>query len=403
MSWTCWALLCAALGADLPAVEVQTLKGEHYVGRLASLNDSDLNLVEAQQAGQPAGTDGKLKLSVTDLLEVRFPDTKPAEAAPEDFTVTLVDGSRLSVSAYSVAGAKAKLTDARLGDLSLAANAISHVRLGAAEPKFLDAWTPLLEKESKRDLLVLRKGEVLDFLAGVIGDVDDKTVKFLVDTDEVPVKRERVYGLIYRRPAGALKSSCQIDLAGLDALHAKKLSFDGETWQATLAQGPQVKLPAGQLRTLDYSLGRLRYLSQMEPREVKYLRYFDDGNARFDWPYQRDRGFEGEPLKLNGVQYTRGLAIHSYTQLRYRLGGDYRRFSAVMGIDDSVRGENGNVNVTILGDGKELFRGPVKDADAPRNLDLDVAGVRELEITVDFGENIDIADRLDLADCKVIK
>jgi hypothetical protein len=403
MSWTCWALLCATLGADLPSVEVQTLKGDRYIGRLAALSDTEVNLADAQQSGQPAGTEGKLKLPVTDLLEVRFPDAKPAEAAPEDYTVTLVDGSRITASAYSVAGAKAKVTDPRLGEVTLQANTISHVRLGAPEPKFLDAWAPLLDKESKRDLLVLRKGEVLDFLAGVIGDVDDKTVKFLVDTDEVPVKRERVYGLIYRRPASTLKSSCQIDLAGLDAIHAKKLSFDGEAWQATLAQGPQVKLPAGQIRTLDYSLGRLRYLSQMEPREVKYQRYFDDGNPRFEWPYQRDRGFEGEPLKLNGVQYTRGLAIHSYTQLRYRLGGDYRRFSAVMGIDDTVRGENGNVNVTISGDGKELFRGPVKDSDTPRHLDLDVAGVREIEIVVDFGENLDIADRLDLADCKVIK
>ena len=39
----------------------------------------------------------------------------------------------------------------------------------------------------------------------------------------------------------------------------------------------------------------------------------------------------------------------------------------------------------------------------PVKLDLDVTGVVELEIFVDFGEQNEVGDCLDLADAKVVK
>jgi hypothetical protein len=73
-----------------------------------------------------------------------------------------------------------------------------------------------------------------------------------------------------------------------------------------------------------------------------------------------------------------------------------------MGIDDSVR-RLGNVRVLISGDSKALFDGVVKGTDAPRPLDLDVRGVRDLEILVDYGAELSIGDHLDLADARLLK
>ena len=55
-----------------------------------------------------------------------------------------------------------------------------------------------------------------------------------------------------------------------------------------------------------------------------------------------------------------------------------------------------NLKIVFSGDGKALFDSIIKGTDAPRNLDLDVTDVRDLEILVDFGNNVDIADHLDL-------
>ena len=95
------------------------------------------------------------------------------------------------------------------------------------------------------------------------------------------------------------------------------------------------------------------------------------------------------------------------TTLRYRIAGDYTRFQAVAGIDDSVRRGGTSTKMCrliIKGDGKRLFDQRNQNDDAPRPIELDVTGVRDLEILVDFGSDmLDICDHLDLADAKLLK
>jgi hypothetical protein len=73
-----------------------------------------------------------------------------------------------------------------------------------------------------------------------------------------------------------------------------------------------------------------------------------------------------------------------------------------MGIDALV-GRRGNVRVVISADGKPLLETDVRGIDKPRLVDLDVSGRRELQILVDFGKDLDIADHLDLADARLIR
>jgi hypothetical protein len=87
--------------------------------------------------------------------------------------------------------------------------------------------------------------------------------------------------------------------------------------------------------------------------------------------------------------------------LKYRIGGDYRRFQTTIGINEKYRG---NVDVTVKGDGRTLFKGNARIGQEPQPLDLDVNGVVELEITVGYGEDeLDIGDWLHFADAKLLK
>jgi hypothetical protein len=167
-----------------------------------------------------------------------------------------------------------------------------------------------------------------------------------------------------------------------------------------LAAGPEVRAPASAVAALDFSFGKLQYLSEMEPRDVKYVPFWD----LMLYEYRRDRSLDGPPITLAGKSYARGLAMHSRTQLRYRIGGEFARFQAVAGIDDTVRSLKRQVRLVISGDGRVLFEGEISGKDPPRPLDLDVAGVRDLSILCDFGADMtDEADHLDLADAKLIK
>ena len=89
-------------------------------------------------------------------------------------------------------------------------------------------------------------------------------------------------------------------------------------------------------------------------------------------------------------------------ELVYLLTEDFRRCQALVGIDDRVR-EGGNVRLVISGDDKELFSQAITGHDEPFPLDLDITGVKRLKIVVDFGDELDIADHLNLCEARLTK
>ncbi len=117
---------------------------------------------------------------------------------------------------------------------------------------------------------------------------------------------------------------------------------------------------------------------------------------------RQDRNFQSNPLQLAGKQYAKGLAIHSRTEVVYRLPGSFNRLKAVAGIDDSVRPQ-GNVRLVIRGDNNVLLDTPIAGTDAPKTIDLDLSGVRRLSILVDFGDRAGIGDHLDMCNARITK
>ena len=121
---------------------------------------------------------------------------------------------------------------------------------------------------------------------------------------------------------------------------------------------------------------------------------------------RRDCSFEGDGLWLNTgsevQRFEKGLAIHSRSQLVYRLNEPYRKLTAIVGIDSRLQGR-GNLILVIEGDDRQLIRRDISGRDAPLNLDLDIEGVRRLKIFVDFGASLDIADHLNICNARIVK
>ena len=373
-----------------PPVELTTLTGRHVTGALVELS-SDHALMKSR------GKEVRVPLAeVLDLRSVRpRPAVPPDPRRPE---LTLTDGTRLFWADLRISDRQVFVETSQLGKFILPLTAVSSVRLAFLDRQVADAWKDLSAREVNQDMLVIAKGSVLDHLDGTVGTVDGTSIHFVLDGDERTAKREKVFGIVYaRRNADVSKPVCELSTIGGELLKAQSVAWNAAQLKIGLLGGAQLVVPAELVLSLDFSSGKVRYLSQLEPREVKYTPFFDQV-----WTYCRDRPRDGGALRLGNKEYARGLWIHSRTLLKYRLNGDYRRFQAVMGIDQAVA-PLGNVHVVISGDDKTLLESDVRGSDPPQNLDLDVAGVRELEILVDFGGDLDIADHLDLADAKVIK
>jgi hypothetical protein len=390
-------VLAAALGgAAEPApaglqFELTTLSGRRQAGVLTELSSDNASLTTAGKSA---------KFPLTEVLDIRAIGPKGATAAadarrPE---LALSDGSHFFFSGLRVSASGAQVETANLGKFALPLNSLASIRFTTIDPQIADAWRELAARELTRDMLVIRKGNVLDHLDGTVGSIDDVGIHFVIDGEDVALKREKIFGVVYaRRNAEVGKPVCEVTSTGGDFVKVQSAQWTDGQLKAGILGGAQVSIPGDQIVTLDFSLGKVRYLSQLEPREVKYTPFFDQV-----WTYYRDRPRDGGMLRLGNKEYARGLWIHSRTLLKYRLNADYRRFQAVMGIDQAVA-PLGNVHVVISGDDKVLHQSDVRGTDPPLNLDLDIAGVRELAILVDFGGDLDIADHLDLADAKVIK
>jgi hypothetical protein len=50
-----------------------------------------------------------------------------------------------------------------------------------------------------------------------------------------------------------------------------------------------------------------------------------------------------------------------------------------------------------------LFDEAIRGADEPRQLDISLAGVRRLQILVDYGEDLDVGDHLNLCEARIVK
>jgi hypothetical protein len=109
---------------------------------------------------------------------------------------------------------------------------------------------------------------------------------------------------------------------------------------------------------------------------------------------RRDANWQGKPITLAGRTFLSGIGVavwHEPCLARYDLaGGQWKRLKATVGIEiekpdklGDLQKQNTRVFFTVRGDAKELRRSPTFRWDSgPAELDVDISGVRVLELEV---------------------
>ncbi|MEU4443653.1 NPCBM/NEW2 domain-containing protein [Actinosynnema sp. NPDC050801] len=124
-------------------------------------------------------------------------------------------------------------------------------------------------------------------------------------------------------------------------------------------------------------------------------------------PVERDRSNgeqsagDGRPITVGGVQYATGLGVHAPSSVRVYLGSACSTFSALVGVDDEKDGR-GSVVFRVLGDGEELAVTAVLPGGAAAvPVDVDVTGVRMLDLQVADGGDGNDSDHADWANATI--
>ena len=115
---------------------------------------------------------------------------------------------------------------------------------------------------------------------------------------------------------------------------------------------------------------------------------------------QKDKSVDGNPIRIAGQTFERGLGTHADSLLYIKLAGGSQRFTALVGVDDEA-GRSGSVEFRVLADNNEVYKsGLVRGGDKARPVDLNVTGVDTLALIVNSGidgANNDHADWADAA------
>jgi hypothetical protein len=394
------SLLLTAAAA--PGAEVRTLKGETITGEIVSINAKEVVVAKGKE---------QISTPLAQVLQIDYnPPGKPATDSFLD--VELTDGSLLHCAKFAIKGKEVSLTLLAGQEIKLPLAAVSNILTEAHVEKHRKEWNDRLAdrkaKKKRRDMLGIRKGDIINPLEGTFGDGDDKgeTIEFSIGTGKPrPIPLANVAGLIFERPIdpNAAPVVCRITDSSRDLIQASAVSSSATGISVTTPSGAKIELAPALLCRLDYSGGKLTWLSDLEPTEVV--------EKRFDYQpihYKRDRNLYLDPIRMDSVTYPRGLSLHTTTELEYDLKGDYREFKAVVGLDDDlIKGVSGPVVLRIEGDGKLLKeitldpRGKVHHQD----LSVNIKDVQKLRLRASRGDGqpSDFGLHVDLGDAKVSK
>jgi hypothetical protein len=343
-----------------------------------------------------------------ELLSLRRADVD-LPPMPDGLHVVLVNGDRIPIETPRLVGERFLFRHADLNG-----GAEVQVPLGAlallwreapafADPEVLQRR--LLTEKRVRDVVLLANG---DRIEGTLSGLDDRKID-LEKTGKKSAELRQVAALALStelteplRPSGVY---AQVTLLGKDGGPALRLSLssaacDGTTFTGTTLFGATLQVPLERVAALDLYQGRAVYLSDLKPASYSYTPYLNE-----QWPLGVDGTADGKDLRLGGSTFARGLGMHSHSRVTYRLDGGYRRFESLVGMD-ARGGREGTARVRVLADGKPLplpNEGALIGGQEPLAIRVDVGGVKELSLEVDYLRRGPVQGHVTWADARLVR
>ncbi|HEV3386119.1 MAG TPA: NPCBM/NEW2 domain-containing protein, partial [Gemmata sp.] len=191
-----------------------------------------------------------------------------------------------------------------------------------------------------------------------------------------------------------------------NSLIAQSLDIGKNGVTVTTVSGVVVKYASqSAIAKLDYAQGNIAFLSDLDPLVDAPDQSMDEKKFRLNvaTAFTKDQNVANEPLKLGSESYSKGISIAPDTRLTFNIGGDFREFKAVIGMQENSPDANLEAKVTIeTEEGRVLFSEVLKRKDKPRAVGLDVKGVKQLLVSVDANLPVN-GNRVIMADARLQK
>ncbi len=131
-------------------------------------------------------------------------------------------------------------------------------------------------------------------------------------------------------------------------------------------------------------------VQQPAPAPFVILRELSSLTPTYEWQSwgtpQMNTSVVGDPIRLDGVQYAKGLGVHAYSELHYALWGNCTSFTATVGVDDEIPAGLGSLAFQVWADGHLLFNSGTMEAGSPvGHVSVNLTGYQTLGLVVTNG------------------
>ena len=385
--WLMVATLLAAASADPPtAVPVD---GDPFPAELLAVDDSWQITF---------GTNGRQEVLAAEDL-VSWGECPEMAGSP---LLILADGSQIVADVFEADGETLVADSDVFGLLKLRAEWVAAVvfhppldRL--ARDRLLDQ---VVRADARSDRLLLANG---DLLSGRCEAISGDTIRMATDVVRLEIETHRVRALLFNPMsvdrATAKRFHLVAGFADGSRLVADRLVVQKGQVRVTTAGGFSCSSDSAQPTFLQTRQGpRVTYLSDLPVAGYARVAFLE-----LPWPYAIDRNLSGGRLRATGRLYLKGLAMHSASRLTYLPEARYRRFEALLAIDE-VAGGRGSVQYRVFVDSEEKYASPiVRGGRPPVFVSVDVTGAQRLDLVVDFADRADEQDHADWLDARLVR
>jgi hypothetical protein len=372
----CAALACGAAVADT----IRTVDGREIAGTVLSL---DARNIAVQSAA------GKSVVPLDSVAAVAFAAGRVEDVMDRkgQSVIVLKDGTVLAGLDIRIGDGLARAATESCGAVSAPLKQVSRIwRPRQSEtPRDLEQQCERLRVAARdNDVLIVRgaSGKWLPVPA-FVESLAGGQVAFTYEGRETSLAEDVVAAIVFAGAAAeqtGTVSVCRVMGTDGTRIAAAAVMLDGDRLAVESAGLGETVLARKSVAEIRFGSARATCLSDLDPTDVEETPFFDD---LFSW--RKDKSASGRPLALEGITYERGIGLHARCRLVFELRGRFSRLSALAGIDGEL--PFGRAALSILADGKPLTDRVLLDrAEAPKAMDLDVAGVKTLTILADFAD-----------------
>ncbi|WP_182867241.1 NPCBM/NEW2 domain-containing protein [Rhodopirellula sp. JC639] len=357
-------------------VRIELTSGDTVRGHFAGVAGTAVRL-------QVDGESARRTVPVDQIVSLQVADARESSGGPAT-SVTLVDGTSIVARDVAMDDAMVTLQPPRQAELRLPINQLQSIRFRPGAPATDPQWLGLVDKPSRSDRMVIRRGnDQLDPIEGVVVGLDAEKLLFELDGDPIEAPRDRLEGVFFRTTP-VPESSAAVKITGIDGstFLAARLEPSEATDAVEILLPGQVRhaIPLERIKRITWASGQilLAQTPAASTRMSPYLATKLPAELTTDW-------FGPASLGEDLVMVAGGAA-------EYRVEPGFQTLAGSVGRDKLVTA-GGNVIVRVVVDDNVQWEQTLTESES-KGFRIPIAGARRVRLEVTAGTDGDVGDQI---------